>query len=78
MTDFWAVFVPYDEIVPGPVRWFWEAVEEGRVPWLYPDTGRSVLGQYSADPEETPFILCPDDIERAKWAVGLISGARHL
>jgi hypothetical protein len=68
------VFVRYADMVPEPVAWFWEAVEEGRVPW----SSAGVLGQYDADPGETPFILCPDSDERAKWAVALLHGARAL
>jgi hypothetical protein len=28
-------FVPYSEVLPKEVQWFWEAVEEGELPFAY-------------------------------------------
>lgn len=69
-------FVPYSEIVPAEVAWFWKAVEVGRVPYLYADPAEAAYGVYDADPEETPFILCPDWPERIGWTVSLLETAR--
>lgn len=71
-----AAFVPWSEMVPAEVAWFWEALEVGNVPWAYADPGEAATGTYNADLDEVAYILCPDEEVRVHWTVCLLETAR--
>lgn len=71
-------FVPWAEIVPEDVRWFWDAVEVGQIPFSCLTAGVARQGTLDPDPSETPFILCADDAVRVAYAVQLLKEARAL
>lgn len=63
--------------LPESVVWFWEqALTEGNVPYVYEDDEMVGVGMYVCDENDTPFVMCPDADDRARFAVNVLRGAR--
>jgi hypothetical protein len=72
MDDGVFFFVPYSEVLPKEVQWFWEAVEEGELPFAYDEVGGPRLDSHPLEEDDLRWVLSPDADDRAAYVVGVL------
>jgi hypothetical protein len=65
--------VPYSEVLPEPVQWFWETVEEGEIPFVYVEAEEPRLDGYELEDADLKWVLSADADDRVLFMVAVIA-----
>jgi hypothetical protein len=72
MDDGVFFFVPYSEVLPKEVQWFWETVEEGELPFAYVEDAGPRLDAHPLEEDDLKWVLSSDPDDRAAYVVGVL------
>jgi hypothetical protein len=65
-------FVRPADVVPKDVLWFWEAVEEGELPFVYTEDAGPRLDSHPLEDGDLKWVLSADADDRAAFVVGVL------
>jgi hypothetical protein len=60
------------EVLPEPVLWFWEAVEEGEIPFAYLEEAGPRLDSHPVGEVDLEWVISPDPVRRARFLIAVL------